>query len=68
MAISGMSIEAYHLALAALGEAWEYGEHNPAGDPSDPEGLTSMDPYLFDRVVHAARRNDLHTLRMLSMA
>ena len=67
MSIADMSIESYHMALAALGEGWEYAQTNPANDPKDPEGLTSFDDRYFDRVIQAARRNDIRTLKMLSM-
>jgi len=67
MSVTNMSIEAFHMALAALGEGWEYGQTNPVGDPKDPKGVTSMEPRYFDRVVQAARRNDIRTLQSLSM-
>jgi hypothetical protein len=67
MLVTGLNLVTFHMALAALGEAWEYGESNPVGDPLDPEGLTSMDKHLFDRIVKAAKSNDVRTLQMLSM-
>lgn len=67
MGIKIKSNEVFHLTLAALGEAWEYGADHPVGDPSDPEGLVSMDPHLFTRTLNAARRNDVQTLRSLAV-